>query len=158
MVDTIEELTALSRKLNEKSDKLNEVIASINEKLVRLNFGLEVWVENTPIQSGDLSKTDDKGNATNPHRDAVLLGYCRTADDKWQLAVKDATLVTLVDHYGNEYVEVQDSVSPEPLLKSRRDIRAKAMRLIPMVLDEIKAEASSMLESIDDAEKAAAKL
>ena len=52
MVDTIKELSGLSRKLNQKSDTLNSVISSINEKLTKLNLGVDAWLLD-PIDADD---------------------------------------------------------------------------------------------------------
>jgi hypothetical protein len=157
MVDTISELSDLSRKLNQQSDKLNAVISSINSKLGRLNLGIEVWLTNRPIMEDDLEDLDDRGQPTDPYFDATVLGYCRVGDE-WQLAVEDIVKVIKYDEVGEQYTIVKNPTSLRPLLRATREVRAQAMALIPTLLDSIKVEATDLLGSIERAEKAAEKL
>jgi hypothetical protein len=158
MVDTIQELSDLSRKLNQKSDQLNALISSMNRKLAQLNFGVEVWLEDDPIAASDYEDWDsDNDCRMSPERGATLLGYC-DADDGWQLAVRATTLVTKYDKYGRDYEEAKNSQEATPLLKAPRKIRVQAMRLIPALLDVLRDKAAELLENIEKAEKAAEKL
>ncbi len=144
MVDSIKELSGLSRKLNQKSDTLNEVITSINEKLATLNLGVEAWVGN--IQRGDPWYRDADDDQAFPLHDETWLGYYRF-EKGWELAVKT---VTVDADGGAAYVD-----GLAPLLSARRDIRVRAMKLIPELLNSIKKNAETLLQSIDEAEKAA---
>ncbi len=159
VVDSINELSDLSRKLNEKSDALNAAISSINKKLARLNFGVEVWLEQSPIECGDFDTTDSEieDRPTDPTANAELLGYCYV-EDAWQLAVKNVTLHLRADQFGHTYNEATDSLQPRPLLKASRQLRFKSASEIPQLLDRIKDEATLLLEGIEKAEKAASKL
>jgi hypothetical protein len=159
VVDNINELSDLSRKLNEKSDALNAAISSVNKKLVSLNFGVEVWLEESPIECGDFDTADSEieNGQTDLTTDATLLGYCYV-EDAWQLAVKYVTLHTRKDKLGRAYNEVTDSLQPRPLLKASRQLRFKSASEIPQLLDRIKDEATLLLEGIEKAEKAASKL
>jgi hypothetical protein len=158
MVDTVSELSELSRKLNQKSDTLNEVITSTNEKLAKLKIGIEAWVSN--IDESDpynYEFEDGAGSTTVRAHDETWLGYYRfessdnpKAGSGWELATKTVTL----DAEG----EIVDAGSPKPLLNRSRSTRAKAMKLIPRLLDAIKQNAEELLRSIDEAEKAAKKL
>lgn len=156
MVETINELSSLSRKLNAKSDKLNSIISATNTKLENLNLGIEAWLAE-PVAADDPETTDDDGNPCEPWRSVTLLGYC-PVEDKWQLAVKEAVLTEKGDARQGTWDEVSNSHSPRPLLKATRSIRTKAMDLIPRLLDEIKFSAEKTLASIEKAEKAAANL
>ncbi len=144
MVDSIKELSSLSRKLNQKSDTLNEVITSINAKLATLNLGVEAWVGN--IQRGDPWYRDADDDQAFPLHDETWLGYYRF-EKGWELAVKT---VTVDADGGAAYVD-----GLAPLLSARRDIRVRAMKLIPELLNSIKKNAETLLQSIDEAEKAA---
>src|SRR5260370_22552776 len=144
MVDSIKELFGLSRKLNQKSDTPNEVITSINEKLATLNLGVEAWVGY--IQRGDPWYRDADDDQAFPLHDETWLGYYRF-EKGWELAVKT---VTVDADGGAAYVE-----GLTPLLSARRDIRVRAMKLIPELLNSIKKNAERLLQSIDEAEKAA---
>jgi len=157
MVDTVKELSELSRKLNQKSDTLNAVITSLNEKLAKLNLGVEAWLLD-PIEAVDAYfLPEDKGKKF-PRRDAILLGYCKF-DGGWALATKHATLVTRQNYPdGEENEEVVSASKVAPLLTASRTIRANSMRLVPSLLDAIKMDAERLLNSIEKAEKAAEKL
>jgi len=158
MVDTINELSDLSRTLNQKSDKTNSIISTINKKLASLNFGLEVWVEDWPITSGDLKKVYSGQTGLLPRQKSVTyLGYCNI-EDGWQLAAKTGTLVEDWDKDSEDTFTELTEVEYQPLLKAAREIRVEALPLVPKLLDEIKRKAESLLKSIDDAERAAEKL
>src|SRR5690349_4958742 len=85
MVDSIQELSELSRKLNQKSDTLNETIASLNQNLTKLNIGVEAWVGN--IQEGDPWYREDDDDQRFPMHEETWLGYYRF-ERGWELAVK----------------------------------------------------------------------
>jgi hypothetical protein len=157
MIASINDLSDLSCKLNQQSDKLNEIISSINTKLGKLNLGVEVWLDYRPIVTGDIETTDENWQPAEPHRDATLLGYCRV-DDNWQLAVKEVNLVTKRNRHGEEYEEVRDPANLKPLLQATREIRARAMDSVPVLLDSMKAEAIKLLGAIEQAERAADEL
>jgi hypothetical protein len=140
MVDTINELSSIALKLNQKSDQLNALITSINSKLAKLNFGIEVWLESHPVK--------ENGNAK------AFLGYCKSKDE-WQLAVWDP----------NDALEVEDRPSVRlagsnvwPLTEASRELRLLAMPLIPKLLDGIKDKAEELLRGLEAAEKAAESL
>jgi hypothetical protein len=153
MVDTINELSDLSRKLNEKSNTLNAVITSINQKLGKLNLGVEAWVEYEPIESGDPYYGQNDENERFSKRNILLLGYCKL-DDQWALATKRA-VSTKIDEENDEITSVS---AIRPLLGESREIRAKAMEVIPSLLNEINQLARRVLHNIEEAEKAAQKL
>jgi hypothetical protein len=154
MVDTIHELSELSHTLNQRSDTLNEVITSLNQKLAKLNLGIEAWLID-PIEADDPYFHEEDEQAKFPKRDATLLGYCKF-DDSWVLAAKRVTLVTKFNSYSGEDDEQIESVHHvAPLLDSSRNIRARAMRLIPDLLDLIKMKARALLKAIEEAEKTA---
>jgi hypothetical protein len=155
-VNSANDLSVLSKKLNQKTDELNSIIESINKKLESLNFGLEVWYEDIEVKSGD--KYYDEENDEHrkfPRRDVTLLGYCRV-DHEWELCVKDATYVTDYDQYGVPCEELIESHALRPLLKASRQTRVNAMQCIPGLLTDIGLKAQKALKSIEDAAKAAA--
>jgi hypothetical protein len=159
VVDTIKELSDLSRKLNQKSDALNDFINSINDKLAKLNIGVEAWLENSPIEPTDPYFGDLDEDEKWPLVDGTLLGYARV-DDEYQLAVKEATLAEF-DSKGfihPDYYEITKSWNLRPLLSANRNIRVHAMDLVPSLLDEVKQEATRLLHSIQKVEKAAENL
>ena len=159
VVHSIQELSELSRKLNQKSDQLNTLISSVNEKLSKLNLGVEAWLIDAPIITSDYDDWDYENDCRmEPEREASLLGYCEV-EGAWQLAVRDVTLVEKQSQYdGHNYEEAKNSRRTTPFLKASRNIRVQAMRLIPALLDLLKASADRLVKGIEEAEKAAEKL
>jgi hypothetical protein len=152
MVDTINELAGLSKKLNQKSDTLNTTITSVNNKLEELGLFVQAWVGS--IEEGDPFYHEDDDQNKFPMHLETWLGYYRF-ERGWELAVK--TVTRQETHNYNEEKTIEAS-TPLPLLNASRDIRAKAMDLIPELLDAIKEKAEKLLKSIDKAEKAAQSL
>ena len=114
MVDTISDLSDLASKLNQQSDRLNSIISTTNAKLEKLNIGIEVWLEQTPIDDEDF-QDDSKDQTIDRHREVTLLGYAKV-DGRWQLAVKHATFQTRTDEDG-QYGEIVNPAKPSPRLK-----------------------------------------
>ncbi len=143
MIDTFDELSDLSRKLNQASDRINSTISTINSKLNRLNLGVEVWLEHATIKSTDW--------------EAFNIGYCEI-EGEWQLAVRRSTCEP------NSYGPIEDvpseaiEVDYRPLLKAGRGLRLDALSLIPKLVDEIKQRVESLLKEIAEVENSAEKL
>lgn len=150
MVDTINELSNLASKLNQKSDTLNKTIEDIEAKLNKLNLGVEAWLENHCVEIGDPDHDRDEEVTS---RDEILLGFARF-EDGWHLAIKD----TVAEKDADGDFITADVRSIRTLLTAPRNVRIKAMGLIPRLLDQIKAEAESLLKDIDAAEQSAKKL
>jgi hypothetical protein len=166
MDDAISELCYLSSKLNQKSDKLNSAICAVNTKLGKLKLGIEVWLENPPLELGEHQDvTDFDGKRLGGYRRVKLLGYARV-NRKWQLAVKEARMLTntgeLVDEleYPDTMQNLQEPrpVPPWPLLDASRQARSDAMALVPHLIALLKARGESLLKAVEAAEKAAGQL
>jgi hypothetical protein len=147
----LKKLSVVSNKLNRESDKLNETIASVNQELAKLSIGVEAWVGS--ILKGDPWYREADDDQRYPLHDETWLGYYRF-ERGWELAVKTVTRQR-VDVDEEETVEVQDVL---PLLNASRDIRVKAMDLIPQLLETIKFNAERLLGSIERAKKTAERL
>ena len=141
MVDTINELSDLSRRLNQKSDQLNELIGSINRKLANLNFGIEVWTMSEAVKAEGPSM--------------AFLGYAKV-EDEWQLAVWDRDEVLRTEDKGGGLHRIGQNVWS--LLKVSREVRLQAMPLVPRLLDDIKRRAEELLAGLARAEEAAENL
>ena len=133
MVDTINELSDLSRKLNQKSDQINSIIESINQKLLKLNLGFEAWVKDG---------------------DGVWLGYDKAAryrkDGNASVYIGEWQLVTRRD--------LTDGWSSESLLAASREVRVAGLKLVPQLLDALKEKATDMIATIEQAENSTEKL
>ena len=165
MDNVLGELSYLSDKLNQKSDKLNSAICAVNTKLGKLKLGIEVWLENPPLELGEYYETTDfDGRPLGGRRRIKLLGYARVAR-KWQLAVKDAIMKdtgAIVDvlEYPNHTNNLSEPrpAAPWPLLDDSRQARSEAMALVPHLIALLKERAKSLLKAIEAAEKAAEQL
>jgi len=157
VVDTINELSDLSRKLNEKSDKTNSVITKINKKLSALNLGLEVWLE-WDLENDNYHKVYQGQIGLLPRQKSVTyVGYCNV-ETGWQLATKTGQLIEDYDKDSEEVFTELTEVNFKPLLKEARETRVKALPLVPRLLDRVKQQAESLIKSIDEAESVAEKL
>lgn len=155
MVDKLSELSDLSKKLNENSDKANAIILTLNKTLAAMKFGLEVWLENPALEYGDFQNVISGQIDKLPRQRLVTyLGYCNVVDG-WQLATKRGWLVEDWDKDAGETFTEFTDVEYQPLLRMARHIRVKALSLVPRLLDELKREGESLLESIAEAETVA---
>src|SRR5260370_32569451 len=129
MVDTIKELSDLSRKLNQKSDTLNDVITSVNQKLAKLSLGVEAWVSN--IKKGDPYdyEREDLPQSIRVH-DETWLGYCRL-EEGWELAVKTVVLYEMDEN-------TNFATTSMPPLKKSRNICGLSMKRNSELLDGLK--------------------
>jgi hypothetical protein len=158
MVDSINELSDVSRKLNEKSDKTNSVITKINKKLAALNLGLEVWLEWDDLENDNFHKVYQGQIGLLPRQKSVTyLGYCNV-ETGWQLATKTGCLIEDYDKDSEEVFTQLTEVTFKPLLNEARETRVKALPLVPRLLDRVKQQAESLIKSIDEAENVAEKL
>ncbi|HEY2545750.1 MAG TPA: hypothetical protein VGI46_06785 [Candidatus Acidoferrum sp.] len=151
MVD-LHELASVSKKLNQKSDTLNATIESLNLQLGGLNLGVEAWVGN--ITTSDPWYRDDDEDQKFPLHEETWLGYYRF-DRGWELAVKTVTRQQTETYNVEETIDVDNLL---PLTNASREIRIKAMKFIPELLDAIKETAEELLQSIAKAEQAAQNL
>lgn len=161
------ELSYLSDNLNQKSDKLNSAICAVNTKLGKLKLGIEVWLEYPPLDLGEHQDvTDFDGKRSGGYRRVKLLGYARVGR-KWQLAVRQARMLTetaeLVDELEYPDTAMQNlqeprPVPPYPLLDASRQARSDAMALVPHLITLLKKRGESLLRAVEAAEKAAEQL
>lgn len=156
MVDTINELSGLSRKLNEKSDTLNATITKVEEKLNALNLGVEAWLD-IALESGTPYYGEDDEAQRYPRKDVTVPGYAKISDE-WCLAFREETWHQVEDNFGRTVWETQWAVDPRPLLSAPRNIRAKALSHVSDLLNVIKHNAEQLLKGIEAGEKAAEKL
>ena len=146
-------LEKLAKNLNDSSDEVNRALADAETKLVSLNIGLEVWYPH------ELDGSDATGGVrlyeVTEHVSDVL-GFARV-EGKWCLAVKRIRVATGFYEgdsqcpYTNEYL---DRV-PQPLLNQSRNLRIKALTVLP---DFLKHMASHVRETAGKVEVAISRL
>lgn len=123
---TFERISQLAQQLNDSSDEINRVIRQANEKLGDMNIGLEVWLD----EQSDPG-LDDEG---------MILGYAK-AEDGWQLVVKSLRVRAVIGQIA------------EPLTKQSRNVRVRAVGLIPKLLSRIADQAETLLDGIKGAKQ-----
>jgi hypothetical protein len=155
MVDAIKNLDELSRKLNHQSEKINSIITTLNAKLAALNLGVEVWLENHPLEHSEIRHRADEQDCDVMYHEGRVLGYCRI-DDNWELALKKCWYDFGEEGEERQVTTVSDSETP--LLKASRINRIKGLELLPDLLEKIKDRGEEMLEAIESAERVAEKL
>jgi hypothetical protein len=166
MENALSELSYLSDKLNQKSDKLNSAIWAVNTKLGKLKLGIEVWLENRPLELGEHQDvTDLDGKPLGGYRPVKLLGYARVGR-KWQLAVRHARMTDSLEVVAElEYPDAPMQnfqeprpVPPYPLLDASRQARSDAMALVPHLIALLRERGESLLRAVEAAEGAAEQL
>jgi hypothetical protein len=152
MMAKISDLAPIAEQVNKKSNEINNTISTINAKLAKLNFGIEVWLDET-WNALSSSTRDYKGFPRTT--EASYLGYC-LLDDKWQLAIKNVEEETTVE----DGEECTKEVNPDyvSLHQASRGLRLAALQKLPELLDALKGKASGVLKSIEEAEKLAESL
>jgi len=155
MIDQISELSDLSRRLNNQSEKLNSIISAFDQELGALNLGVEVWLEDEPMETSKILHRRGEQDEDVTYQEGKVLGYCRIGS-QWALALKTCWHDFVEDGSGIEPTTVADSETP--LLKASRETRIKALELLPKLLDKMKTRADEMLGAIDQAQKIAAAL
>ncbi len=140
-------LEAKSSALNTASETANQIISEIETKLISLNIGIEHWY--TP----PLGSSDCEGGA---HETTAciedLLGFSRV-DGKWCLSVKRVKSVSgffegdLSCPYENKYLES----APSPLLNQSRNLRIRAIEVLPNFLENILTQVGNHFEKIKSA-------
>lgn len=149
MSDDIKELKSIASRLNESSDALNDSLNQINAQLNKMNIGLTVWLEDPPLSIRSLEDLTDK---------LVFLGYAKTSNG-WGLAVKAIT-----DEHGfydgdpDSPYTVRTEGAIRPLMKTSRELRVEAIRLLPQLIELVRKRAESAVESIEIAKQLAAEL
>ena len=140
-------LEKLAKNLNDSSDEVNRALADSETKLVSLNIGLEIWYPQ------ELDRRDATGSMRpNEVIDHVsdVLGFARVGG-KWCLAVKRVTVATGYYEgdpecsYTNEYLDR----APEPLLRQSRNLRIKALTILPDFLKHIANQVSETSKKVE---------
>ena len=149
MTGNLKELKAIASRLNESSDALNDSLCQINAKLNKINVGLTVWLEDPPLSMRSFEDLTDK---------LEFLGYAKTSKG-WGLAVKSIT-----DQHGfsegdpdSPYIDrIEGAIRPP--MKTSRDLRVEATKLLPQLIELVRERAESAIEGIEKDKKLAADL
>lgn len=77
MATTIQELVTLSKSIEEKWADALSIITALNEKISKVDFGIRVWLKDTPIHADEYECGDDRDECDESctrWRTALLLG------------------------------------------------------------------------------------
>ena len=142
----LENLSVVSKKLNESSDSINLIIEGFEAKLKELNLGVIATVEGLGFQE----PVDEDENEEVVDGDRFL-GYGPLPDGKfvgkWRLCVlwdSDETSFTIAGY---------PRTTPNILIEANRSTRIQAIRLLPKLLDALRVKAEKMIEDIAEAKK-----
>jgi hypothetical protein len=142
-------IDAASSKLNTASDQANAVLKMVQEHLVSSQFGIEVWWFDRPIEDsvdeGHLGPFDQRTSH------AKILGFAKV-DREWCLAVKPIKFVS--GFYEGEmdcpYTNTLADGADVSLLKSSRDLRIAAAKVLPDFLEFVVGAVAQTAEQVDE--------
>lgn len=159
MEETLKELKSISKVLNDSSDTLTSTLSEINKEINKLNLGVQIWLEGSPLLPGRRKAPPQNYPTPYVHtieEGALILGYARTSEG-WGLAVKEVDIQEGFFEGDSEYPvrDILEKSKPMPLLKTTRAVRAAAIRLIPLLLQSLKDEGNKLLDDIEVAKKLA---
>jgi hypothetical protein len=153
--EVLKELKSISEALNDSSDSLNATLTEINNEIKKLNLGIEVWLERSPLVlvSGKALENPPMAYDNTVEEGTLILGYARTSEG-WGLAVKEVKFQE--GFYGRDSkfpLRETHEKKIVPLLKTPRPVRAAAIRLIPFLLKALKKEGYHLLKDVQKAQK-----
>jgi len=156
MEEVLKELKSISEALNDSSDSLNSTLTEINNEINKLNLGIEVWLERSPlilVNGKEAPENPPTPNDNTVGEGALILGYARTSEG-WGLAVKEVKFQE--GFYGRDskfLLRETHEKKVVSLLKTPRPVRAAAIRLIPFLLKALKKEGYRLLKDVQKAQK-----
>ena len=139
-----------ARQLNAASDQANTILASVEAKLNDAKIGVTFWFEDQPLHQSD-AIGDGGLYSLREHTDDYL-GYARI-DGKWCLAVKRIkhTSGFFEGSTSCPFTESRLVSEPTALLKSARETRLAALRILQVFLERFTEKVSEVLGEIQSA-------
>lgn len=151
--DSIKELAAAARQLNQASDDLNAIIEDREDQIQQTGIGVSAWLDDAI----DLSawRMDDDGSAE--RADGWAIGFARVGPaGQWRIGAKRVLLVHRPDERGEMTTEYYDDDStPIALLDAPRSVRLEALEKIDDLTKLLTKRARSFVESIERKKRAA---
>ena len=145
--DTVENLSALSIKLNKASDELTGVIETLEKQLSEARIGVSVWLKvpiiTEPFTDGDLECSND-----------WVIGYEKLGSE-WRIVAKLETTRKQKTTYGEEEWITLESTQPQPLVQAPRVVRAEAASNLEDLLKALEERMARFLGNIERAKKLA---
>ena len=153
----LKDLEQLSHKINPATDELNAALEAIQERLNGFALGVEAWLSNTTLD--DVAYTAVFQSEGRRHAEAHELGYGRFGDF-WGLVVRHVRWTEVPDNNG-EWEGSGDGLvelNRQALLRSARSLRVQAVAQMPALIDALHAEATRVLDAVEQAKKIAESL
>ena len=143
-----DELISLACRINTASDDLNAALKRIEDQLNALMIGIESFV---PIPDTREGASRDEREPEEWHE--YQLGYGRLGDG-WALLTRRAYFHD--DHSITALpAACWDFTDEKPLQRSPRELRVKAVAVIPGLLTQLKGKADSVLKAVESAKHVA---
>lgn len=149
VVSRLSELKQRAERLNSATDATNALIASVEKQVVDTNIGIEVWL---PIA---LAASDETGSPRGETSQVVeRLGYAKVSG-AWCFATKKIQVTSgfFEGDTSCPYTSEHLIAEPEALRKASRDVRLRALELIPTLLERLTERADESLRVIELAHK-----
>jgi hypothetical protein len=168
----LNDLVPLAQRLNAATDDLNQILETIQEGLNALALGVEAWLDSDEHELGRqvtgawgelggspvTSWPEDVGEHVRQVRSVQRqeLGYGRLGDG-WALLVRTANYIERKhdDRWIVQPGEQGTEQERKPLLRSARNIRVRAVDLIPDLIGKLRKEASGVIDAVEKARQIA---
>jgi len=141
----LSDLHVTANKLNSETTGVNTVIDSVEARLVQMNLGLECWLAG----ANDHDQPLDLKHPSKDTRLEVQLGFAKVGGD-WFLVIREVRYD--YQKQSDEWIEVGET-SVTRLQSASRDIRIKALKLLPELISSLKEKAEADTAVILDAKK-----
>jgi len=149
----LSELSTTASKLNRSSDSINEIIAQLQDTLRKTNVGIDVWLDDYPLESEAIEEENDDGVYEDWGRTDTELGFAKNSKlgqaAAWILATRDARY--RYDH--NKQLEFVSAEYVTPLAECSRAIRIEALKHFGHLVVEMQRRAEEAVKAIEDAKK-----
>ena len=140
-------LEKYSKTINEGSDRVSQSLLEVQDKLDSLNLGVEVWLDWAPDEYVNERPAEEGWS------EITLLGYGKEVDGKWSLLLRESRIRGTSEADWKE--DVQNTTF---LLNASRNLRIKALDLIPKLIRRIESEAKDLVDTVSKAKTSADKL
>jgi hypothetical protein len=133
-----------AKQLNKVSDEVNLELKNLEDTLNKANIGLTFWFETRPLHQSDTT-----GDLSSSEYTSDVLGYTRIGGS-WCLAVKRLQQVSgyFEGDMSCPFTNVFVITEPESLLKASRDLRLKALQIMPEFLTALNEHIESNVDAI----------
>jgi len=152
MNDPISDLKELLSRASAKAETIPALVREVNRVLAEINPVMPVWLEDDPLETGDVEEDERKDGSVRRWRRATLLGFC-SMQDGWQLSVRDAVLEEVVEDAGNIREFLRELTAPAPLTTADGELQTRAVFLLSDLVQLLRTKAERFLDAIERTER-----